>query len=67
MSFTINKGQTIGLIGSSGEGKSTIVKEGDFVFIKKDCKHKITAIGDEMAIRLAVSRADVEHVYPKEL
>jgi len=48
------------------EGKQTIVKKGDFVFIEKNCKHKITAIGDEMAIRLAVSRADVEHVYPKE-
>jgi quercetin dioxygenase-like cupin family protein len=48
------------------EGKKTIVKIGDFVFIEKGRKHKITAIGDEMAIRLAVSRADVEHVYPKE-
>jgi CMP-N-acetylneuraminic acid synthetase/quercetin dioxygenase-like cupin family protein len=47
------------------EGKNTIVKKGDFVFIEKNRKHKITAIGDEMAIRLAVSRADVEHVYPR--
>ena len=46
------------------EGKKSVVKEGDFVFIKKGSKHKITAIGDEIAIRLAVSRADVEHVYP---
>jgi CMP-N,N'-diacetyllegionaminic acid synthase len=46
------------------EGKRQIVKKGDFVFIKKGCRHEITAIGDEMAIRLAVSRADVEHVYP---
>ena len=46
------------------EGKKAIVKEGDFVFIKKGSRHKITAIGDEMAIRLAVSQEDVEHVYP---
>ena len=46
------------------EGKRQIVKKGDFVFIKKGCRHEITAIGDEMAIRIAVSRADVEHVYP---
>ena len=45
------------------EGKKIIVKEGDFVFIKKGKRHKITAIGDEIAIRLAVSRADVEHIY----
>ena len=48
------------------EGEKTIVKKGDFVFIKKGQKHKITAIGDELAIRLAVSRADVEHVYPEK-
>ena len=46
------------------DGEETIVKKGDFVFIKKGKIHKITAIGDEIAIRLAVSRADVEHVYP---
>jgi len=47
------------------EGDKIIVKKGNFVFIKKGRKHKITAIGNEMAIRLAVSRADVEHVYPE--
>lgn len=47
------------------EGKKTIVKKGDFVFINKGKKHKITAIGNEIAIRLAVSRADVAHVYPE--
>jgi len=46
------------------EGKKTIIKKGEVVFIRKGCKHKITAIGDEMAIRLAVSREDVEHIYP---
>ena len=43
-----------------------IVKKGDVVFIERNRKHKITAIGNEIAIRLAVSRADVEHVYPGE-
>ena len=46
------------------DGNETIVKKGDFVFIEKGRKHKITAIGNEIAIRLAVSRADVEHIYP---
>jgi CMP-N-acetylneuraminic acid synthetase/quercetin dioxygenase-like cupin family protein len=40
-----------------------IVKPGDLVFIEKGKKHKITAIGDTMASRLAVSRYDVEHIY----
>jgi quercetin dioxygenase-like cupin family protein len=45
------------------EGKTTRVKKGDFVLIKKGLKHKITAVGDKPAMRLAVSRSDVEHVY----
>lgn len=46
------------------EGRKTEVKKGDVVFIEKGKKHKITAIGDEAAIRLAVSREDVVHIYP---
>jgi CMP-N-acetylneuraminic acid synthetase/quercetin dioxygenase-like cupin family protein len=46
------------------EGKRIVVTKGDFVFIEKNRLHKITAIGTKIAIRLAVSRADVEHVYP---
>jgi quercetin dioxygenase-like cupin family protein len=45
------------------EGKEYIVKQDDIVFIKKGSWHKITAIGNEIAIRLAVSRGDVPHVY----
>jgi quercetin dioxygenase-like cupin family protein len=45
------------------EGKTTRVKKGDFVLIKKGLKHKITAVGHKPAMRLAVSRSDVEHVY----
>ena len=52
------------------EDETHIVKEGDLVYINKGNKHKITAIGDEMASRLAISRYDVEHIYdskPKRL
>jgi len=45
------------------EGKEIIVKKGDLVFIEKGKKHMITAIGEVPAIRLAVSRADVNHIY----
>lgn len=45
------------------EGELVSVKEGDFVFIDKNKKHKITAIGNEAAIRIAVSRYDVAHIY----
>lgn len=45
------------------EGQSMIVKENDVVFIEKSKWHKITAMGSAPAIRLAVSRSDVEHVY----
>jgi CMP-N,N'-diacetyllegionaminic acid synthase len=45
------------------EDESYIVKPGDLVFIEKGNKHKITAIGDSIASRLAVSRYDVEHIY----
>jgi len=47
------------------EGKTYIVKKGDVVFIEKNKLHKITAIGDEPAVRLAVSRDLVPHVYPE--
>lgn len=43
-----------------------LVKEGDLVFIEKGKKHKITAVGDVMASRLAVSRYDVEHIYSEK-
>ena len=46
------------------EGKVINVKKDDVVFIEKGKLHKITAIGNKPAIRLAVSREDVAHVYP---
>jgi len=45
------------------EGTKHEVKHGDLVFIEKGNKHCITAIGTEIASRLAVSRYDVEHIY----
>jgi CMP-N-acetylneuraminic acid synthetase/quercetin dioxygenase-like cupin family protein len=46
------------------EGEQSVVNKGDFVFMPKNKRHKITATGDKPAVRLAVSRADVAHVYP---
>jgi quercetin dioxygenase-like cupin family protein len=46
------------------DGEAREIVTGDVVFIEKGKVHKITAIGDQMAIRLAVSRNDVEHIYP---
>ena len=48
------------------EGKATTVKEGDIVFIERYKKHKITATGNQQAIRLAVSREDINHIYPRQ-
>ena len=47
------------------EGRTLKVKEGDIVFIERNKKHKITAAGTGQAIRLAVSREDVDHIYPE--
>ena len=48
------------------EGVKKIISTGDFIFMKKGRKHKITACGDkELSIRMAVSRYDVEHIYPE--
>ena len=45
------------------EGEIKRIKAGDIVMVAKRRVHKITAVGDKMAIRMAVSRADVEHIY----
>lgn len=46
------------------EGKEFIVKRGDLVFIEKNKLHRITAIGNKPALRLAVSKDLVPHIYP---
>jgi len=48
------------------EDESYVVKAGDLVFIEKGNKHQITAIGNTIASRLAVSRYDVEHIYAEK-
>jgi len=48
------------------EGKNFRVKKGDIVFIEKTKRHRITAAGSNPAIRLAVSRDLVPHIYPEE-
>lgn len=45
------------------EGTKHIVKEGDVVFIQKNKWHKITATGQKPAVRLAVSKDKVPHIY----
>ena len=45
-------------------GETFTVKKGDVVFIQKNKLHRITATGDRPAIRLAVSKDLVPHVYP---
>jgi CMP-N-acetylneuraminic acid synthetase/quercetin dioxygenase-like cupin family protein len=45
------------------EGEFKKIVQGEIVFMKKNRKHKITASGSNRAIRMAVSRADVAHVY----
>jgi CMP-N,N'-diacetyllegionaminic acid synthase len=47
------------------EGDEIIVKEGDMVFVGKNKLHRITAIGTQPAVRLAVSKDLVPHVYPQ--
>lgn len=46
------------------DGKETIVKKADVVFIEKNKWHRITAMGDKPAVRLAISKDGVSHVYP---
>ncbi len=48
------------------EGEKKKIIAGEVIFIERNRKHKITAKGDKMAIRLAVSRYDVDHVYIKD-
>ena len=43
-----------------------IVLEGDLVLIKRGTWHRIEAVGDGPATRLAVSRYDVNHIYEEE-
>jgi quercetin dioxygenase-like cupin family protein len=48
------------------EGEKFLVKQGDVVSIEKSKWHKITAVGDAPAIRLAVSKDKVAHIYKED-
>lgn len=48
------------------DGVPKTIRAGELVFIERFRRHKITAKGEKMAIRLAVSRNDVDHVYESE-
>lgn len=47
------------------EGEIFRVRKGDVVFIEKNKLHRITAAGNKPAIRLAVSKDLVPHIYPE--
>ena len=46
------------------DGETMTVRQGDIVFIERYKEHKITALGSEQSIRLAVNREDINHIYP---
>lgn len=48
------------------EGRKLNVKKGDVVFIEKGKRHRIIATGNRSAVRLAVSRDLVPHIYPED-
>ena len=58
--WIILKGQYEWFIDGMG---SRIVSKNDIVLVPKNIKHKITCIGNESAIRFAITKPDVEHIY----
>jgi mannose-6-phosphate isomerase-like protein (cupin superfamily) len=49
------------------EGKGSMkVQKDDIVVVERGKRHKITAIGTQPAIRFAITRPDVNHVYADE-
>ena len=45
------------------DGVNKSIYQSEIVFIERNRKHQVTAVGEKVAIRLAVSRYDVDHVY----
>jgi quercetin dioxygenase-like cupin family protein len=45
------------------ESIKKILVKNDIILIKKNKIHKITAVGKKPAIRLAISRSDIDHIY----
>jgi mannose-6-phosphate isomerase-like protein (cupin superfamily) len=48
-----------------GEGTKT-VSVNDIVVVRQGVKHKITCVGDEPAVRFAITAPDVNHTYAEE-
>ena len=48
------------------DSRKKLIKKGDHVFIERNKIHKITATGEGLSIRLAVSRQDVDHIYTED-
>jgi len=48
-----------------GEGTRT-VSTNDIVVVRQGVKHKITCVGDEPAVRFAITAPDVTHAYAEE-
>ena len=59
----LNIQEDLAIVGITDYAQSQL---GDIVFIERNKKHKIQAIGNSMSIRMAVSREDVDHVYDIE-
>lgn len=48
------------------DGVIRVVSDGDVVVVKEGVKHRIKNIGNVPAVRLAIYKPDVEHVYETE-
>ena len=46
------------------DGREQRIQKNELVFIERNKIHKVTATGSGRAVRMAVSRADVDHIYP---
>jgi quercetin dioxygenase-like cupin family protein len=45
------------------DNKTKVVSAGDIILVKSNTWHKITAVGDKPAARLAITKPDVNHIY----
>lgn len=45
------------------ENKTSRVRQGDIIVVKSNTWHKILAVGDKPAARLAITKPNVEHIY----
>ena len=48
-----------------GEGTQR-VSEHDVVVVRKGVKHRISCVGNEPGMRLAITKPDVDHIYPAD-